>query len=80
MMIDTNKIIPITGASQNFSKMAKILDEHGTAIPLENNVPKCLEASLSEDGKEEIANTEDVFAISIQLIKQNKEAYEVLAK
>ena len=80
MMIDTNIIIPITEANKNFSKVDKIADEHRTAIIQENNVPKYLVDSLSEDGKEEIANTQDVFAISVRFIKQNKEAYEVLAK
>ena len=35
---------------------------------------------FSKAERKKIANTEDVLAISEQLIKQNKEAYEVLAK
>ncbi len=35
---------------------------------------------FSKVEKEKIASNEDVFAISERLIKQNTEAYEVLAK
>ena len=39
MTIDTNTMISITEANQNFSKVAKVVDEHGTAVILKNNVP-----------------------------------------
>ena len=80
MTIDTNTMISITEANQNFSKVAKIVDEHGTAVILKNNVPKYLVIDLSKAEKEKVASNEDVLAISERLIKQNMEAYEVLAK
>ena len=86
MTIDTNTMISITEANQNFSKVAKVVDEHGTAVILKNNVPRYLVIDFSKaenfsDGKvEKVANTEDVLSISERLIKQNKEAYEVLTK
>ena len=42
MTIDTNTMISITEANQNFSKVARLVDEHGTAIILKNNVPRYL--------------------------------------
>lgn len=80
MIIDTNTMISITEANQNFSKVTKIVDEHGTAVILENNVPRYLVMDFSKAEKETVADTEDVLAISERLLKQNKEAYEVLAK
>ena len=80
MTIDTNTMISITEANQNFSKVTKVVDEHGTAVILKNNVPRYLVIDFSKAEKEKIANTEDVLSISERLIKQNKEAYEVLAK
>ena len=80
MTIDTNTMISITEANQNFSKVAKIVDEHGTAVILKNNVPKYLVIDFSKAEKEKVASNEDVFAISERLIKQNAEAYGVLAK
>ncbi len=80
MTIDTNMMISITEANQNFSKVTKVVDEHGTAVILKNNVPRYLVIDFSKAEKEKVANAEDVFAISERLIKQNKEAYEVLAR
>ncbi|MCM1182967.1 MAG: type II toxin-antitoxin system Phd/YefM family antitoxin [Roseburia sp.] len=86
MTIDTNTMISITEANQNFSKVAKVVDEHGTAVILKNNVPRYLVIDFSQaenfliGEKEKFAGDEDVFAISERLIKQNMEAYEVLAK
>ncbi len=80
MTIDTNTMISITEANQNFSKVAKVVDEHGTAVILKNNVPRYLVIDFSKAEKEKVADNEDVFAISERLIKQNREAYEVLAK
>lgn len=80
MTIDTNTMISITEANQNFSKVTKVVDEHGAAVILKNNVPRYLVIDFSKAEKESVANTEDVLAISQRLIKQNKEAYEVLAK
>ena len=80
MTIDTNTMISITEANQNFSKVAKVVDEHGTAVILKNNVPRYLVIDFSKAEKEKVAGNEDVFTISERLIKQNVEAYEVLAK
>lgn len=80
MIIDTNTMISITEANQNFSKVTKVVDRHGTAIILKNNVPRYLVIDFSKAEKDKEANMEDVLAISERLIKQNMEAYEVLAK
>lgn len=80
MIIDTNTMISITEANQNFSRVTKVVDEHGTAVILKNNVPRYLVIDFSKAEKEKIAATEDVLSISERLIKQNMEAYEVLAK
>ena len=42
MTIDTNTMISITEANQNFSKVTKLVDERGTAVILKNNVPRLL--------------------------------------
>ena len=77
MTIDTNTMIPITETNQNFSNISKVDDEHGIAVILKNNVPP---KSPVIDFKEKIASTKDIFAISDRLIKQNMEAYTLLAK
>ena len=80
MRIDTNTMISITEANQNFSKVTKLVDEKGTAVILKNNVPRYLVIEFSKVEENAIAPDEDVLAISKRLLKKNKEAYEVLAK
>ncbi len=80
MKIDTNTMVSITEANQNFSKVARLVDEHGTAVILKNNVPRYLVIDFSKAEKDFAALDEDVLNISKRLIEQNREAYEVLAK
>ena len=48
MTIDTNTMISITEANQNFLKVARVADEHGTAVILKNNVPRYLVIDFSK--------------------------------
>ncbi|WP_330688255.1 type II toxin-antitoxin system Phd/YefM family antitoxin [Blautia marasmi] len=57
-----------------------MVDEHGTAVILKNNVLRYLVIDFSEAEKEKAASAEDVFAISERLIQKNRKVYEVLAK
>ena len=40
MIIDTRKIISITEANQNFSKIAHMVDASGSVVIMKNNAPK----------------------------------------
>lgn len=80
MTINTNTMVSITEANQNFSKVARLVDEHGTAVILKNNVPRYLVIDFSKADEDATTSDEDVLSISRRLIEQNREAYEVLAK
>lgn len=80
MTIDTNTMISITEANQNFSKVTRVVDEHGTAVILKNNVPRYLVIDFSKAEEQKVVDVEDVTAISERLIKQNMDAYKELAK
>ena len=80
MTIDTNTMVSITEANQNFSKVARLVDEKGSAVILKNNMPRYLVLDFSKADSNEFANDDDVLNISKKLMQQNKEAYEVLAK
>ena len=79
MTIDTNTMVSISEANQNFSKVARLVDECGSAVILKNNVPRYLVIDFSKADKDMIASDDDVLSISKQLMEQNREAYEVLA-
>lgn len=80
MNINTNTLVSITEANQNFSKVARLVDENGSAVILKNNVPRYLIVEFEQVEKEQFASDEDVMLISKRLIAKNKQAYEVLAK
>lgn len=80
MTIDTNTMISISEANQNFSKVARLVDERGSAVILKNNVPRYLVIDFSKADEDVIASDEDVLSISKRIIEQNREAYKVLAK
>lgn len=80
MTIDTDTMISITEANQNFSKVTRVVDEHGTAVILKNNVPRYLVIDFSKAEEQKVASAEDLAAISDRLIAQNMEAYKELAK
>ena len=48
MMINTNALIPMTDANQNFSKVVCLVDEQGTAVILKNNKPRYAVIDFSE--------------------------------
>ncbi len=80
MTINTNTLVSITEANQNFSRVARIVDENGSAIILKNNVPRYIIIEFPEAEKLQTAPDEDVETISQRLIAKNLEAYKELAK
>ena len=80
MKVSTSTLISITEANQNFSKVARLVDEKGSAVILKNNVPRYLVIEFSQVEKLQEAEDEDVLQISERLLLQNRAAYEVLAQ
>lgn len=78
MTIDTNTMVSISEANQNFSKVARLVDERGSAVILKNNVPRYIVIDFSKMDEDVVALDEDVLSISKKLMEQNREAYEVL--
>ena len=80
LKINTNNLVSITEANQNFSKVARLVDENGSAVILKNNVPRYLIVEFGQAEEEQMASNEDITVISKRLISKNKQAYEELAK
>ena len=80
MFITTDNLVSITEANQNFSRVARMVDENGAAVILKNNVPRYVLMEFSQVEDEQQAKDEDILEISKRLIAKNKQAYEVLAK
>lgn len=80
MKVNANALVSITEANQNFSKVARLVDENGSAVILKNNTPRYLIVKFSQAENMQTANDEDILSISKKLIDKNKEAYKVLAE
>ena len=80
MTVNTNTLISITEANQNFSKVARLVDQNGSAVIMKNNVPRYIVLEFSEVENAQTASDEDVADISKRLIAKNLESYKELAK
>ncbi len=80
MNVNTENLVSITEVNQNFSRVARMVDEKGPVVILKNNSPRYLLIEFNQAQKEQSASDEDILALSKRLIEKNREAYEVLAK
>ena len=80
MTIDTNAIVSITEANQNFSKIARMVDEVGRVVIMKNNVPKYVLYEFDKAEAREMASDNELRAVSENLMERNSYAYGELAK
>ena len=80
MNIDTNTIVPISVANQNFSKVARLVDQYGSAVIMKNNTPRYIIYEFNQADTKQTADDEDVIASSMKLMQRNAHVYEELAK
>lgn len=80
MNIDTNTIVPISVANQNFSKVTRLVDQYGSAVIMKNNAPRYIIYAFHQADTMPTAADEDVLASSAKLIRRNEHVYEELAK
>ena len=48
MNVNTNTLVAMTDANQNFSKVVRIVDDEGMAVILKNNRPKYIVVGFDE--------------------------------
>ena len=82
MNVNTDTLVSISEANQNFSKVARLVDKYGSAVILKNNSPRCviLEFPKAKTEKVTVPADDEVMALSNMFIKKNKKVYEELAK
>lgn len=80
MIVNTQRMVSMTEANQNFSKVAKIASMEGSALVMKNNKPEYILLKINNNQNYEVADSAEVDAISKKLIKQNMEAYKKLAE
>ena len=80
MNINTDTMVPISVANQNFSKVARLVDQFGSAVILKNNALRYIIYEFNQADAMQAAADDDVLASSLKLMDRNKRVYEELAK
>ena len=80
MNVNIENLVSISEANQNFSKVARLVDEKGTAVILKNNVPRYILIEYSLFNQNTVANDADVNAAASRILSKHIKAFEELAK
>jgi antitoxin Phd len=80
MQVNLKNLVSMTDANQNFSKVAKLVDENGAAVILKNNVPKYVVIEYSKVQEDEKADDQMVEDVAKQILTKHIKAFEELAK
>ncbi len=80
MQIDTNTIVSITEANQNFSRVTRIAEKNGQAVIFKNNRPKYMVIDLENEPVLDLTDDEKIDIVAARILKRYKPAFEELAK
>ena len=80
MLVNTQKMVSITEANQNFSRIAKLVDEDKSVIIMKNNKPKYILLDFDQFNKEAFSDNEKLDAIADRILSENITAFKELAK
>ena len=80
MKINVENLVSISEANQNFSRVARLVDEKGTAIILKNNAPRYILLEYSLFRQNTVAEDGDVDAAASRILAKHIKAFEELAK
>lgn len=80
MMINTNAIVSMTEANQNFSRVTRIADANGQAVIFKNNRPKYLLIDMDRSPLLGMTDDEKMDVAAARIMKKYKPAFEELAK
>lgn len=80
MMIDTDILLTMEEAGQDFERVARLVDSRGAAIIVRNDAPRYLVVDFQQAEEERQMDDEDLMVIGRKLMERNMEAYKALAK
>ena len=80
MNLNTNQIVSISEANQNFSRVARMADKHGTLYIFKNNKPKYKLMDIEQDTTPEMTEDEKIDFVAARILKNYRAAFEELAK
>ena len=80
MKIDTNTIVSVSEANQNFSRVTRIAEKNGQAVIFKNNRPKYMVIDLDSSPMLDLTDDEKIDIVAARILKKYKPAFEELAK
>ena len=80
MNVNVDNLVSISEANQNFSRVARLVDERGTAIILKNNAPRYVLLDYNLFRQNNIADDANVDEVASRILKKHIKAFEELAK
>ena len=80
MLVNIKDLISLTEANQNFSKVARKVDEKGSVLIMENNNPRYIVIDFNRVEELQISGKDRIDTISSRILEDNYEAFKKLAK
>lgn len=80
MMINTNQVLSITEANQNFSRAARIADREGSVVIFKNNKPHYMLVNLVNNPAIDLTDDEKIDVVAGRILEKHRKAFEELAK
>ena len=72
MIVDTDTLISITEANQNFSKVTRLVDDKGAAVIMKNNAPKYIVIEFSRLENSNKVASEAAISLAKKLVIDKK--------
>ncbi len=80
MNVNLKNLVSISEANQNFSKVARMVDENGAAVILKNNTPRYVLIDYGKLQADVEADNETLEDVATRLLQKHRKAFEELAK
>ena len=80
MTINTNSIISVSEANQNFSRATRIAEKNGQVVIFKNNKPKYILLDIESNPPIEMTDDEKIDFVAARILKKYRPAFEELAK
>ncbi|MDR0378596.1 MAG: type II toxin-antitoxin system Phd/YefM family antitoxin [Candidatus Accumulibacter sp.] len=80
MNINVENLVSISEVNQNFSRIARLVDEKGTAIILKNNAPRHVLPDYGLFRKNTIADNESIDVAASHILAKHIKVFEEWAK
>lgn len=80
MTTDTNAIVSVTEANQNFSRVTRIAEKNGQAVIFKNNRPKYMLIDIENSPVIDMTDDEKIDFVAARILKKYKAAFLELSR